>query len=125
MERDPLRLAWTTSRARHALGAVLLAVAGLGVVLGLSLVSVLVDGGMRAGDPAPLLRLEVTGLARFGIAPIEIFPGFTLDRGTHLIAVLGALALAPLLVAALLAAILGGIAGMRFHRKVDKAGLGR
>jgi hypothetical protein len=37
----------------------------------------------------------------------------------------GIIALAVAVIAALVGAVAGGLAGMRFHRKVDKAGLGR
>ena len=36
----------------------------------------------------------------------------------------GMIALAAVIVATLGGALLGGLAGMRFHRKVDKTGLG-
>jgi len=57
------------------------------------------------------------------LSQLNAFPRIPVDEGD-----LGTGAIIALVAAALvslLGAILGGLAGMRFHRKVDKAGLGR
>jgi hypothetical protein len=51
------------------------------------------------------------------------FPRIPVDEGD--LTTGGIIALAVAVIAALLGAVAGGLAGMRFHRKVDKAGLGR
>ncbi len=54
---------------------------------------------------------------------LNSFPRIPLDEGT--ITNAGVIALIGVLVASLVGALLGGLAGMRFHRKVDATGLGR
>lgn len=54
---------------------------------------------------------------------LNSFPRIPVDSGTLSTASLVALVAA--VVVALLGAVLGGLAGMRFHRRVDRAGLGR
>jgi hypothetical protein len=51
------------------------------------------------------------------------FPRIPVDEGD--LTTGGIIALAVAVIAALGGAVAGGLAGMRFHRKVDKAGLGR
>ena len=51
------------------------------------------------------------------------FPRLPIDEGTMTTA--GGVAAVAVLVASLVGALLGGMAGMRFHRKVDRTGLGR
>jgi MFS family permease len=51
------------------------------------------------------------------------FPRIPVDEGD--LTTGGIIALAVAVIAALVGAVAGGLAGMRFHRKVDKAGLGR
>jgi hypothetical protein len=51
------------------------------------------------------------------------FPRIPVDEGD--LTTGGIIALAVAVIAALIGAVAGGLAGMRFHRKVDKAGLGR
>jgi MFS family permease len=50
------------------------------------------------------------------------FPRIPVDEGD--LTTGGIIALAVAVIAALVGAVAGGLAGMRFHRKVDKAGLG-
>ena len=50
------------------------------------------------------------------------FPRLPVNEGT--VTTGGLIAIVAAVAASLLGAILGGLAGMRFHRKVDKAGLG-
>jgi len=57
------------------------------------------------------------------LANLNSFPRIPVNEGT--ISTGGIIALLSAAVASLVGAILGGLAGMRFHRKVDKAGLGR
>ena len=57
------------------------------------------------------------------LANLNTFPRIPVNEGTLTTAgVLTAIAVA---IVALIGAILGGLAGMRFHRRVDKEGLGR
>jgi hypothetical protein len=57
------------------------------------------------------------------LANLNSFPRIPVNEGT--LTTGGVIALLAVAVASLVGAILGGLAGMRFHRKVDKAGLGR
>lgn len=52
---------------------------------------------------------------------IDAFPRIPVDEGT--LSTAGIIALAVALLTSLVGAILGGIAGVRYHRKVDRAGL--
>ncbi|MCW2833185.1 MAG: hypothetical protein JWN68_1138 [Nocardioides sp.] len=53
---------------------------------------------------------------------LNSFPRIPLDEGTMTTA--GIIAAVAVLAASLIGALLGGLAGMRFHRKVDRTGLG-
>lgn len=53
---------------------------------------------------------------------LDSFPRIPVSEGT--LTTGGIIALLAVAVASLVGAMLGGLAGMRFHRKVDKAGLG-
>ena len=57
------------------------------------------------------------------LANLNSFPRIPVQEGT--LTTGGVIALLAVAVASLVGAILGGLAGMHFHRKVDKAGLGR
>ncbi len=57
------------------------------------------------------------------LASLNSFPRIPVDEGSLTTA--GIIALLAVAVASLVGAILGGLAGMHFHRKVDKTGLGR
>lgn len=57
------------------------------------------------------------------LARLDGFPRIPINEGDLTTA--GLLAALAAAAASLIGAILGGLAGMRFHRKVDKAGLGR
>ncbi|WP_432570010.1 hypothetical protein [Kineococcus sp. SYSU DK005] len=57
------------------------------------------------------------------LGQLDSFPRVPADLGSLTAA--GVLALIGAFVVALVGAVLGGLAGMRFHRRVDKAGLGR
>jgi len=57
------------------------------------------------------------------LARLNSLPRAPVNEGD--ISTAGLVALAIVAVASLVGAILGGTAGMRFHRKVDRAGLGR
>jgi hypothetical protein len=57
------------------------------------------------------------------LANLNSFPRIPVNEGT--LSTGGIIALLAVAVASLVGAILGGLAGMHFHRKVDKAGLGR
>jgi len=56
------------------------------------------------------------------LANLNSFPRIPVNEGT--LTTGGIVALLVVAVAALVGAILGGLAGMRFHRRVDRAGLG-
>jgi len=72
------------------------------------------------------ILVAVVGLlagAEFNVlGELNSFPRLPVDEGTLTTA--GLVALAAVVVASLSGALLGGMAGMRFHRKVDKTGLG-
>ncbi len=55
------------------------------------------------------------------LSTLNAFPRIPVDEGT--LTTGGIIALLAAAAAALIGAVLGGLAGMRFHRKVDKAGL--
>jgi hypothetical protein len=55
------------------------------------------------------------------LGTLNSFPRIPVDEGSLTIG--GIIALVTAAAAALIGAVLGGLAGMRFHRKVDKAGL--
>jgi len=57
------------------------------------------------------------------LAQLNSFPRIPVNEGT--LTTGGIIALLVVAVASLAGAILGGLAGMRFHRRVDRAGLGR
>jgi len=62
--------------------------------------------------------------ARFDVlAQLNSFPRIPLNEGTLTTA--GVIAAVCVVAASLIGALLGGLAGMRYHRRVDKAGLGR
>ncbi|WP_434016345.1 hypothetical protein [Ornithinimicrobium sp.] len=57
------------------------------------------------------------------LAQLNSFPRIPVNEGD--LTTGGIIAAVAIALVTLIAAILGGLAGMRFHRKVDKAGLGR
>jgi hypothetical protein len=57
------------------------------------------------------------------LGQLNSFPRIPVNEGT--LSTGGIIALVAVAIASLVGAILGGLAGMHFHRKVDKAGLGR
>jgi hypothetical protein len=62
--------------------------------------------------------------ARFDVlAQLNSFPRIPLNEGTLTTA--GVIAAVCVVAASLIGALLGGLAGMRYHRRVDRAGLGR
>ena len=62
--------------------------------------------------------------ARFDVfAQLNTFPRFPLNEGT--LTTEGIIVAIGVVGASLLGALLGGLAGMRYHRRVDRAGLGR
>jgi hypothetical protein len=56
------------------------------------------------------------------LSQLNSFPRIPVSEGT--LSTAGIVALVAVIVASLVGAVLGGLAGMRFHRKVDKTGLG-
>ena len=64
----------------------------------------------------------IVGGSRFNVLEqLNSFPRIPVDEGS--LSTAGMVALIAIAVVSLVGAILGGMAGMRFHRKVDKAGL--
>jgi hypothetical protein len=57
------------------------------------------------------------------LANLNSFPRIPINEGT--VTTGGIITAVVLALASLIGALLGGVAGMRFHRKVDRAGLGR
>jgi hypothetical protein len=67
--------------------------------------------------------LGILAGARFDVlARLNSFPRLPVNEGTLTTA--GIIVAAGMLVVSLVGALLGGLAGMRYHRRVDKAGLG-
>lgn len=56
------------------------------------------------------------------LAQLNSFPRIPVDEGT--VSTAGIIALAAVVIVTLIGALLGGLTGMRFHRKVDRTGLG-
>ena len=84
---------------------------GLGVWLWALLVAVVLAGlGVVAGAGFDVL------------ARLNTFPRLPVNEGT--LTTIGAVFAVLVLVVSLVGALLGGLAGMRFHRRVDRAGLG-
>ncbi|PVE20428.1 multidrug ABC transporter ATP-binding protein [Microvirga sp. KLBC 81] len=104
MERDPLRLAWKTSRLRHVFGFCLLALAGLCLLVGLELIRIVVDRAVAGGGSAPpaLLRIVLTPPASVWPEPLVLFSGLTLSPETFTLASIGGILLIPVLIALLL-----------------------
>lgn len=109
MERDPLRLAWTTSPLRHLFGFVLLALAGLAVVLGLILIRAAIDHAMGGPAPGALLRLAITLPESLWVRPIVLFDGFPVSEGAFKGIAIGGLVLTPLLLSLAVAALAAAI----------------
>jgi hypothetical protein len=64
------------------------------------------------------------GGAKYNVlATLNSFPRIPVNEGT--VSAGGVIALVAMAIASLVGALLGGLAGMHFHRQVDKAGLGR
>lgn len=104
MERDPLRLAWTTRPAAHCLAALSLLVAAFLLLVGIDLVRVVIDHVVLGAAPVPLLRIALTPPASLGLPALVLFKGFTLDPATFRAAVAGGLVLVPLVAAVFVAA---------------------
>jgi hypothetical protein len=85
---------------------------GLGVWLWAVIIAILVAvAGWLAGT-----RFDV-------LAQLNSFPRLPVNEGTLTTA--GVIAALGVVAASLIGALLGGLAGMRYHRRVDMAGLGR
>jgi MFS family permease len=85
---------------------------GLGVWLWAVIIAILVAAaGMLAGTRFDILR------------QLNSFPRLPLNEGT--LTTGGIIVAVGVVVVSLVGALLGGLAGMRYHRRVDRAGLGR
>ncbi|NIX75611.1 ABC transporter ATP-binding protein [Microvirga terricola] len=106
MERDPLRLAWKTKPFRHLFGFLLLAMAGLCLLLGFDLVRTVVDRALAGGTQgsSTFLQIAMTPFGGGGES-LVLFPGFTLNPPAFAIATIGGLVLVPLLIAAILTVV--------------------
>jgi ABC-type multidrug transport system fused ATPase/permease subunit len=106
MERDPLRLAWTTNPVRHFFGFGLLALAGFLVLVGFDLIRLVVDRAVGGpgiwNSPAAFLRIVVSPPATVWPQPLLLFPGIVLDAETFNIAAIAGVLLVPLLVGLIL-----------------------
>ena len=74
-----------------------------------------------------LMVLVTAAIAAIAGSQYDIFASLNLPRlpvNEGDVTAVGAIAIGAALLAALVAAMLGGLAGMHFHRKVDKSGLG-
>ena len=90
MERDPLRLAWTTARAGHLAAGLLLAAAGALFLVGLDCLRAVVDGPLMAGPAgaAPALRHRAARFPRRR-ARLLVTPGIVLDPSAAALAASG------------------------------------
>ena len=85
---------------------------GLGVWLWALVIAIVVAVvGLAAGS-----RYDV-------LARVNTFPRIPLNEGTLTTA--GVIVAVAVVLVSLVGAVLGGLAGMRFHRRVDRVGLGR
>ena len=78
---------------------------------------------LRAASAVVLAPAAVAAIAG---AQYDVFAQLNLPRlpvNEGEVTAVGAIAIGAAILAALVGAVLGGLAGMRFHRKVDKAGL--
>jgi ABC-type multidrug transport system fused ATPase/permease subunit len=105
MERDPLRLAWTTARAGHLAAGLLLAGAGALFLIGLDCLRGAVDGLLMAHQPVPLLRFGIELPDFLGGAPLLVTPGVVLDPSAAAFAALAGLIAVPVLTALLLTGV--------------------
>jgi ABC-type multidrug transport system fused ATPase/permease subunit len=127
MERDPLRLAWTTAPVSHLVGVLLLLAAGALLLIGIDFVRVLVDDVIAGGTSAPLLRIALDLPEWISPEPLVLVPGIALDPPARRLAALAALGAIPVLIALLLVATewvsvsVGGRVLKRVRRLVLKA----
>ena len=73
-----------------------------------------------------LVTLVIAAVAAVAGAQYDVFAQFNLPRlpvNEGEVTTVGAIAIGAAILASLVGALLGGLAGMRFHRKVDAAGL--
>jgi hypothetical protein len=73
-----------------------------------------------------VMALVVAAVAAIAGAQYDVFAQLNLPRlpvNEGQVTAVGAIAIGAAILAALVGAVLGGLAGMRFHRKVDKTGL--
>jgi hypothetical protein len=73
-----------------------------------------------------VMALIVAAVAAIAGAQYDVFAQLNLPRlpvNEGQVTAVGAIAIGAAILAALVGAVLGGLAGMRFHRKVDKTGL--
>ncbi|MGS0684570.1 hypothetical protein ACVBEQ_05360 [Nakamurella sp. GG22] len=72
-----------------------------------------------------VMALIIAGIAALAGTQYDVFAQLSLPRlpiNEGQVTVVGAIAIGAAILAALIGAVLGGLAGMRFHRTVDKAG---
>jgi len=107
MERDPLRLAWKTSPLRHLFGFLLLALAGLLLLLGLDLVRTVADRAVAGAwrEPATLLRVAFTPPSSLWREPLVEFSGFALGPDAFALVSIGGVVLLPILIGLVLVAV--------------------
>jgi ABC-type multidrug transport system fused ATPase/permease subunit len=129
IERDPIRLAWKTSPARHLVGFGLLALAGFLILAGLDLVRLIADratGGADAWNaPAPFLRIVLSPPADLWPGSLVLFPGFTLSSEAFALAAVAGVLLIPVLIGLILVAfewVAIGI-GLRMLARTQSAAL--
>jgi len=74
-----------------------------------------------------LMVLVIASVAAIAGAQYDVFARLNLPRlpvNEGQVTTVGLITIGAAILAALIGAVLGGLAGMRFHRKVDKTGLG-
>ncbi|HEU4519155.1 MAG TPA: ABC transporter ATP-binding protein [Microvirga sp.] len=121
MERDPIRLAWTTSPGRHLVAGLLLLAAGVLVFAGLDLVRVAIDHLVGGRGPAPLMRVAIP--LPGGLAPLVLIPGFTVEAASFRLVALAVLVAIPVLVGLLVLGVelIGAALGGRILARVRGA----
>jgi hypothetical protein len=73
-----------------------------------------------------VMALAIAAIAAIAGTQYDVFARLNLSRlpiNEGQVTAVGAIAIGAAILAALVGSVVGGLAGMRFHRKVDRAGL--
>ncbi|MBM6593844.1 ABC transporter ATP-binding protein [Microvirga pudoricolor] len=105
MERDPLRLAWTTAPGRHAAALILLVVVGGLLLWEIDLVRAVVDGVVPGAATVPFGRIALPMPQRLGFEPVVLYPGIPLEAAFFERIAIVSLGLIPFVMGSLLVAV--------------------